>query len=86
MLEKKGYVQRVEEPLNRRSHRLALTSQGVDALQTSDHLWAQILEGQFENWSAKDRESFLALLRKYNESSRTNTKRLQPREGHSPKK
>lgn len=66
VLEKKGYVQRAEDPASRRSYRLHLTDLGIDALRSSDQLWAEILEKRLSKWSQQERENFLYLLTKYN--------------------
>lgn len=71
-LEKKGYLQKIEDPLNKRSHRLALTAFGEQALQDSDQLWAGILEKHLEDWAPDERQLFLTLLEKYNRTANLN--------------
>ncbi|WP_291314298.1 MarR family winged helix-turn-helix transcriptional regulator [Corynebacterium sp. UBA2622] len=67
-LEKRGYLERRMKSGNRRIHELFLTSRGEETLAEADSTWARIIAAKQAGWTEREKEDFLRLLGKYNES------------------
>ncbi|SDL96367.1 DNA-binding transcriptional regulator, MarR family [Corynebacterium mycetoides] len=65
-LHTRGYVDKRKRDGNHRINDLALTSAGARALEQADDTWIRLTEAQLEGWTQREKDDFLALLRKFN--------------------
>jgi DNA-binding MarR family transcriptional regulator len=57
-----GYIQRTEDPSDRRASLLALTAEGRDVFRRSMQVRQAAFDRALEHWSAKDRAALVRLL------------------------
>ncbi|AET68008.1 transcriptional regulator [Desulfosporosinus orientis DSM 765] len=65
-LEKKGYVYRIPDPLDKRAYSLQITELGMKELMNHKQKRLADLEELLNDWSAEDCEAFGQLLKKFN--------------------
>jgi DNA-binding MarR family transcriptional regulator len=66
VLEKKGFVYRIPDPLDKRAYSLQVTDLGKKELQEYKQLRLIKMSKLLKNWSDKECELFAQLLRKFN--------------------
>lgn len=68
-LEHKGYIYRIQDPLDGRASSLQITELGASELKESKQARLVKVARVMENWSAEERKVFGHLLRKFNRSA-----------------
>lgn len=67
-LEKKGYVYRIPDPLDRRAYSLQITDLGKKELEQCREARLEKMAEIFRNWTDEECSAFGTLLKKYNQS------------------
>lgn len=67
-LEQKGYVNKIQNPVDGRSSSLEITGLGMNELKECRHLRLDKLEKVVESWTENERLLFGQLLKKFNHS------------------